>query len=177
MLVTDTEPLNAVVMAAGKGTRLRPLTAGIPKPLLPIKGKAMLEWAIKNVMSISPNNIYIAISGTTVEEFQDRVLSYVHGVCVEYYIRSLNYTGINMKTIPTMQRETAGDLKQVLEDTNTYQGDLLVAYGDVLTDIDLKKALDYHTNCKRDLDTYATMILFEVPQEEAKRFGIAKLKK
>ena len=49
--------MKAIILAAGKGTRLRPLTYGVPKPLLPLKGKPMLDWVIRSV-----------ISGNTIDE-------------------------------------------------------------------------------------------------------------
>ena len=43
----------AVILAGGLGTRLRPLTDTIPKPLLPIKGKPIVQYAIENLERLS----------------------------------------------------------------------------------------------------------------------------
>ncbi|HIE34370.1 MAG TPA: nucleotidyltransferase family protein, partial [Candidatus Altiarchaeales archaeon] len=39
--------MDAVILAAGEGTRLRPLTITRPKPMLPVAGKVILEWDLE----------------------------------------------------------------------------------------------------------------------------------
>src|SRR5918993_954633 len=39
-------PMDAVILAAGLGTRLRPHTSSVPKPLLPVQGRPILDWII-----------------------------------------------------------------------------------------------------------------------------------
>ena len=43
-VVNTTLPLRAIVLAAGRGERMRPLTDSTPKPLLPVRGRPMIEW-------------------------------------------------------------------------------------------------------------------------------------
>lgn len=168
--------MKGIILAAGKGTRLYPITYGIPKPLLPVKGTPIIDWVIRNVLSCGEiDEIFVAIPGTTGEEFHDRVLSHAHGICVDSYLKNLDY-GCKIKTVPTPQRETAGDLRYIFEETSQRKGTVIVAYGDNLTEINLKEALDYHRRCKTKLGTACTMVLFEVPQQDAGRFGIAEIK-
>jgi len=169
--------VKAVILAAGKGTRLRPLTYGIPKPLLPVKGVPVIDWVIRNVLTCKEiDEIFVAIPGTTNEEFYERVLSHTHGICVDSYLRNLEY-GCKISTVPTPQRETAGDLKYLLEEVNCKKGTIVVAYGDNLTHVDLSKMLDYHRKCVKEIGIVSTVMLFEVPEKDVSRFGIAKIKK
>ncbi len=169
--------MKSIILAAGKGTRLYPITYGIPKPLLPVKGVPIIDWVIRNVLTCNEiDEILVAISGTTGEEFHDRVLSHAHGICVDSYLKNLDY-GCKIKTVPTPQRETAGDLRYILEETGLKKGTMVVAYGDNLTEVNLKDMLEYHRKCRDKLGTAGTVLLFEVPKEDVSRFGIAKLKK
>src|SRR3989338_5147952 len=108
--------MKAIILAAGKGTRLRPLTYGIPKPLLPIKGKPMIDWVIRSILDDSIDEIIVAVSGTAGENLQDRVLSHIHGICIDSYLKNVDY-GKPLRTVPTPQKETAGDLHYILEET------------------------------------------------------------
>lgn len=166
----------AIILAAGKGTRLRPLTYGIPKPLLPVKGKPMIDWIIRSLLSSKIDEIIIGVSGTVGEDVQERMLSHIHGICIDAYIKNMNYN-CPIKTIPTPQRETGGDLRFLLEETHVKKGTIIVAYGDNLTSINVDQLLDYHEKCKKELGTVGTVVLFEAPESEVHRFGIAKIKK
>src|SRR3989338_674464 len=161
--------VKSVILAAGKGTRLRPLTYGIPKPLLPVKGRPVIDWVIDNVMTCSPEEIIVAISGTKVDDFEERILSHTHGICMDAYLKN---TYKNIRTVPTPQRETSGDLKFILDEMGIRSGTVLVAYGDNLTKTNLSKMAEYHEKCKKH-GALCTVMLFEVPQADVSRFGIA----
>jgi mannose-1-phosphate guanylyltransferase len=165
--------MKALILAAGKGTRLRPLTYGVPKPLLPLKGKPMLDWVIRSILSGNNiDEIFVGISGTSGEELQERVLSHTHGICIDSYLKNMEY-GIPVSTITTPQRETAGDVLHILQEKGIKTGSILVAYGDNLTSFDVGEMMRYHSKCRESLGVSATVLLFEAPQEEVNRFGIA----
>lgn len=167
--------MKAIILAAGKGTRLRPLTYGIPKPLLPVKGKPMLDWVMGSIMHKDLEEIIVAVPGTTGEGAQDRILSHIQGIAVDTYLRNLDF-GISIRTIPTPMRETAGDLRFVLEEIGMHKGKVIVVYGDNLTSFDFDQMIKYHDRCKKELGTSCTVLLFEAPENELNRFGIAKIK-
>ena len=167
--------MKAIILAAGKGTRLRPLTYGIPKPLLPVHGKPMLDWVIRSVLDDSIDEIIVAVSGTTGEDTEERTLSHIHGISIDSYLKNMNYP-CKVRTIPTPQRETAGDIRYILEETNMRSGRIIVVYGDNLTQFDIKSMIDYHDKCRAELGTSATVLLFEAPADQLNRFGIAKIK-
>lgn len=169
--------MKAIILAAGKGTRLRPLTFGVPKPLLTVKGTPIIDWVISNLKSCEClEEVIVAIPGSTSEEFHERILSHTHGICVDSYLRNVNYS-FPIKTVPTSQRETGGDLKYVMEEASIKDGEIIVAYGDNFTKVDLKKMVEYHRECSQKLGTVATLMLFEVPEKDVSRFGIANVEK
>jgi len=54
--------MKTLILAAGKGTRLRPITDFIPKPMVPIHGKPLLEWVLLHLMSYGIGEYVIAVS-------------------------------------------------------------------------------------------------------------------
>jgi mannose-1-phosphate guanylyltransferase len=165
--------MKAIILAAGKGTRLRPLTYGIPKPLLPLKGRPMLDWVIRSIVSSKRiDEIFVGISGTSGKELSERILSHTHGICIDSYLKNMDY-GIPVSTVATPQRETAGDILHILQENDIMTGSVLVAYGDNLTSFDLGSMIDYHNESRKRLGTSGTVLLFEAPEKELSRFGIA----
>jgi mannose-1-phosphate guanylyltransferase len=168
--------VRAIILAAGRGTRLKPLTYGIPKPLLPVKGRPIIDWVIRNILTHKDiDEILIGISGTVGDDLHERILSHTHGICIDNYIKNMNYR-CHVRTVLTPQRETAGDLLHILDYSGIKEGPVLVAYGDNLTSFDMNQMVSYHKMCKEKLGVSGTVLLFEVPKSEVSRFGIAKIK-
>ncbi len=61
--------MRALILAGGKGTRLRPLTREIPKELLPVRGKPIISWAVEQLTNVGVDDIGIAISPEKEEDF------------------------------------------------------------------------------------------------------------
>lgn len=167
--------MKAIILAAGKGTRMRPLTYGVPKPLLPVKGKPMIDWVIGSILNENIDEIIVAVSGTVGNDPEERILSHIQGISIDNYLRHLNL-GLNIKTIPTPMRETGGDLRFILEEAEIRTGRIIVVYGDNLTKFDFNKMIEYHEKCRKELGVACTVLLFEAPENELHRFGIAKIK-
>ena len=168
--------MKAIILAAGKGTRMRPLTYGIAKPLLPVKGKTMIDWVMESVFHKDLEEIIVAVPGTSSGDSEERILSHIQGIAVDTYLRNLDL-GVKVRTIPTPMRETAGDLRFVLEECNITKGTVIVVYGDNLTSFNFDKMLEYHHKCRKELGTSVTVLLFKAPENEVHRFGIAKIRK
>jgi NDP-sugar pyrophosphorylase family protein len=146
--------MKAIILAAGEGRRLRPLTYSIPKPLLPVGGRPVMDFAIENLERCGEiDEIFIAVS-----HMADSIGEYV---------RHAHGSGISI--VRTMRQETGGDLREVIEEAGI-RGDVAVCYGDNVTRIDIKPLLRLH----KGSDALASLTLFSVPQKDVERFGIAE---
>lgn len=151
--------MKAIILAAGEGKRLRPLTYGIPKPLLPVGGRPVIDYVIDNIKKCKEiDTIYVAVSHMKEP--------------LENYLRHAHSGSIKIETVTTQCWETGGDLKEVLTQKGIRNGQVLVCYGDNVTAIDTAELLRAHKNNK---GAFATIALFEVPQEDVHRFGIAEM--
>ncbi|MEM3399966.1 MAG: nucleotidyltransferase family protein [Candidatus Micrarchaeia archaeon] len=151
--------MKAIILAAGMGRRLRPLTYGIPKPLLPVGGKPVIDYVIENVMKCKGiDTIYVGVSHMK--------------ETIENYLANTPRDGVKIETISTLCWETAGDLKTIIIEKEINER-IMVAYGDNVTNINTRELLKYHEKKK----ALGTIALFAVPWEEVERFGVAKLDK
>lgn len=135
--------MKAVLMAGGSGTRLRPLTCDIPKPMVPMLNKPMAEHIINLLKRHGITDIIIT-------------LYYLPHVIQNYFGDGHEF-GVNISYAveEKMPLGTAGCVKAIedmLDDT------FLVISGDSLTDMDLTEAINYH-KAKKSL---ATIVLTRV---------------
>jgi mannose-1-phosphate guanylyltransferase len=126
-VVQDEIELKAIILAGGLGTRLRPLTYVMPKAMLPVGNKPILEKIIENLRSHGIQQIIIATGylGRTIEEyFHDGARWDV----------SLSYTF-------SPPAGTAGQLKTA---ESLISEDFLAMNGDILVDIDIEEMMKKH---------------------------------
>ncbi|MDB4215282.1 nucleotidyltransferase family protein [Burkholderiaceae bacterium] len=121
-----------VIMAGGKGTRLRPHTEACPKPLLPVNGKPMLEHIIDRAKTEGFSHFVISLHylGHMIEEYFEDGSRF--GVRIDY-LREESPLG------------TAGALSLLSPRPSE---PIVVTNGDVLTDIHYDEVLDFHLRQK-----------------------------
>jgi len=123
--------LKAILLAAGKGTRLKPFTNTIPKCLMPIHGKTLLEIWLDLFEKYEISDVLIN--------------TYHHSDKVEDFIENIKKDR-QMKIVTSYERELLGSggtvfaNKAFVADTD----DFIIAYADNLTDINLKDMIDSH---------------------------------
>ena len=118
--------MKALILAGGRGKRLRPLTDKIPKSLIPINKKPLIQYTIKYLKKFGINEIIIC-SGYKSKQIQNFLKKKKNFGCKIEYSVEKNPLG------------TAGAIRNVIK--NLSDESFLVINGDIITNIDLKKIL------------------------------------
>lgn len=134
--------MKAVILAGGLGMRLRPFTEAIPKPLLPIGEKAMLEIQIQNLAKFGFDEVYVATNYKA------------------DYVRSFIGDGERLGVRIKLSKEekplgTCGPLRLLKEDLDE---PFILMNGDILTTINFKELYDFGESQTSDLTVVTTEI-------------------
>ena len=143
--------MKAIVMAAGKGTRLLPLTATRPKPMIPLLNEPILDHMLKSL-----KNAGIDEATVLVDYLSDSIVRHLGngeriGMKVEY-------------TTNNIMRGTAGAVKHAASDLHE---PFIVVSADVLTTLDFRKLISAHES----MGTKITMALSSV--RDPSQYGVA----
>ena len=119
--------LTVVILCGGKGMRLRPLTKQLPKPLIKINNKSILENIIKYFLDYKIKKFIIATGYKS-----DLINNFIKKKFNKYNIKPI-YTGLN------------SDIIKRLEKISKYsEKNFLVCYGDTMVDIDLNHYIKFY---------------------------------
>lgn len=132
--------MKAMILAAGKGTRVRPLTNEMPKPMIPIIGTPVMEYLIEELERHGFNEIMINVS-----HLPEKIESYFGngerlGVEIGYSFEGHIEDG----EIQSEALGSAGGLKRIQDFGGFFDDTFLVVCGDALIDLDLTKAVREH---------------------------------
>lgn len=142
---------DAMIVAGGQGTRLRPLTDTTYKPLIEFCGRPFLEGVMDRLAAAGITRLWLVVGADT-EPFE-RALS---GPAADL--------GMQLRCVPEPEPlDTAGGVRSVADEVD---GDFLVLNGDVLTDVDFRAVIDAHARSGAD----ATIVLTRV--EDTSTFGV-----
>jgi dTDP-glucose pyrophosphorylase len=147
-------PITALIMAGGRGERLKPLTDTLPKPMLSIGDKPIIEHNIDRLISFGVKNFYISV-----RYLKESIISYLgdgssKGVKISY-IEETNPLG------------TIGSIT-ILDNIN--HEDILVMNSDILTNIDFE---DFYNSYKLQ---NSDMMLASIPYEVAVPYAVLNTK-
>lgn len=122
-----------VILAGGLGSRLFPLTQDIPKPLVQVANKAMLDYAIDHIKHAGIKKIIIVVKhlGDKIREHMER----------EWFSRP-DLDGLDIQIPQVDSRDTADALRKI--DHLITTDHVLVSMGDIVTNLPLKKFMEYH---------------------------------
>ncbi len=132
--------MKALILSAGQGTRLKPLTNSVPKVLVPVNGKPIMEYIIRWLKHEGVKDIAIN-------------MGYKFQVLRNYlsYSRKL-YPDISFRT--SLEYDLLGTSGSLNNFRDYFTETFFVVYGDVLADFNLKNMLEFHYK-KRALATLA----------------------
>jgi mannose-1-phosphate guanylyltransferase len=143
-------PLDAVIVAGGRGTRLQPLTHDTPKPLIEFCGEPFLGGVLARLAAAGIERVLLVV-GTDTEPF-------------EILRPTAEGLGLRLEMVPEpTPLDTAGGVRAVAE---TLRSPVLICNGDILTDLDLDVLINHHTTTGAD----ATIALTRV--QDTSSFGV-----
>ena len=153
-----------MILAAGKGTRIRPITHVIPKPMIPILEKPVMEFLLELLRQHGFDQIMVNVSHLAQE-----IESYFRdgqrfGVQIAYSFEGRIVEG----ELVGEALGSAGGLRRIQDFNPFFDDTFVVLCGDALIDLDLSAAFKWH----RSKGAIATVITKSVPQEVVSNYGV-----
>ncbi|MBC7456057.1 MAG: NDP-sugar synthase [Massilia sp.] len=157
--------MKAMILAAGKGTRVRPLTYDLPKPMIPLLGKPVMAYLVEHLAKYGVTEIMVNVS-----YLHDKIEDYFgeghqFGVRIGYSFEG--YTTDSGDVVP-MPIGSAGGMKKIQEFGGFFDTTTIVLCGDALIDLDLQSALFEH----RRKGALASVVTREVPWDKVSSYGV-----
>lgn len=150
-LGSDHKYMQAVVLAAGEGTRLRPLTEDKPKGMVEVNGKPIITHCLEHLVDLGAKELFI-------------VVGYRKEDIISYY-------GDEFKGVPITyehQREALGIAHALLKVEEHIDDDFMLMLGDNIFQANLEDVVARQQEDRAD----AAFLVEEVPWEEADRYGV-----
>ncbi|MEM7726637.1 MAG: NDP-sugar synthase [Cyanobacteria bacterium P01_A01_bin.45] len=157
--------MKAMILAAGKGTRVRPITYTIPKPMIPILQKPVMEFLLELLRQHGFDKVMVNVSHLAEE--------------IESYFRDGQRFGVELGysfegriddngKLVGEAIGSAGGMRRIQDFYPFFDDTFVVLCGDALIDLDLTAAVKWH----RSKGSIATIITKTVPKEEVSSYGI-----
>ena len=153
--------MKCLILAAGYATRLYPLTENFPKPLLDIKGKAILDWLLDDIDATGMIDEYVVISNH----------KYAHHFERWAENKSMRVTVVDDGTSSNETRLGAVRDIQFAIDQLNLDDDLLVIAGDNVLDFSLTKFMAY----AKEKKTSCIMRYFESEEKKLQKCGVVEV--
>jgi mannose-1-phosphate guanylyltransferase len=158
--------MKAMILAGGKGTRVRPLTDRVPKPMIPIISKPLMEFLIDLLKQHGFDQIVVSTS-----YLADSIEAYFRegsrfGVQIGYSFEGYHTDGHSMPE----GLGSAGGLKKIQEFSGFFDDTFAVLCGDAIIDLDLSAALAFH----RERKAIATIVMKDLPRAQVGSYGVVK---
>lgn len=156
--------MKAMILAAGKGTRVRPITYTTPKPMIPILQKPVMEFLVELLRQHGFNQIMVNVShlAEVIENyFRD---GQRFGVDIAYSFEGRIEDGL----LVGEAIGSAGGMRRIQDFSPFFDDTFVVLCGDALIDLDLTAALKWH----REKGSIATVVMKTVDPSEVSSYGV-----
>jgi mannose-1-phosphate guanylyltransferase len=156
--------MKAMILAAGKGTRVRPITYTIPKPMIPILQKPVMEFLVELLRQHGFDQIMVNVSHLAEEienYFRD---GQRFGVDIAYSFEGRIVDG----QLVGEAIGSAGGMRRIQDFSPFFDDTFVVLCGDALIDLDLTAALAWH----RKKGSIATIVMKTVDPSEVSSYGV-----
>ncbi|MEO0969415.1 MAG: NDP-sugar synthase [Cyanobacteria bacterium J06639_18] len=157
--------MKAMILAAGKGTRVRPITYVTPKPMIPILQKPVMEFLLELLRQHGFDQIMVNVS-----HLAEEIESYFRdgqrfGVQIAYSFEGR--IDDNGKLVGEAIG-SAGGMKRIQDFSPFFDDTFVVLCGDALIDLDLTEAVKWH----KSKGSIATIVMKSVPKDQVSSYGI-----
>ncbi|MBE9076023.1 NDP-sugar synthase [Romeria aff. gracilis LEGE 07310] len=156
--------MKAMILAAGKGTRVRPITYTIPKPMIPILQKPVMEFLLELLRHHGFDQIMVNVSHLANE--------------IEGYFRDGQRFGVELAysfegriidgELVGEAIGSAGGMRKIQDFSPFFDDTFIVLCGDALIDLDLTEAVRQH----REKGALATIVMKSVPLMQVPSYGV-----
>jgi mannose-1-phosphate guanylyltransferase len=156
--------MKAMILAAGKGTRVRPITHTTPKPMIPILQKPVMEFLLELLREHGFNEIMVNVSHLS-EEIENY---FRDGQRFDVQIAYSFEGRISDGELIGEAMGSAGGLKKIQDFQAFFDDTFVVLCGDALIDVDLTEAVRRH----REKGAMASLITKRVPRDQVSSYGV-----
>ena len=156
--------MKAMILAAGKGTRVRPITYTTPKPMIPILQKPVMEFLVELLRKHGFDQIMVNVS-----HLADEIENYFRdgqrfGVQLSYSFEGSIQDG----KLLGKALGSAGGMKKIQDFYPFFDDTFVVLCGDALIDLDLTAAVQQH----KEKGALATIVMKSVPRDAVSSYGV-----
>lgn len=156
--------MKAMILAAGKGTRVRPLTHEMPKPMIPVMGKPVMEYLVELLAQHGVEEIMVNLS-----HLPQRIEQYFgdgqrFGVEIGYSFEGY----IQNDEIVPFALGSAGGMRKIHDFGGFFDETTVVLCGDAIIDLDLTAAVREH----KRRGALVSLVAKEVPWDEVSSYGV-----
>lgn len=157
--------MKAMILAAGKGTRVQPLTYELPKPMIPLAGKPVMAYLIEHLARHGVGEIMVNVAHRheKIEDYFGDGQQY--GVQMGYSFEGYSTSD---GTIVPKPLGSAGGMKKIQQFSKFFDETTIVLCGDAVIDLDITAAVAEH----RARGALVTVITKEVPWDKVSSYGV-----